>query len=182
MTNKELEICAKAQIPVRGTTYSGGCYIGVPVFCGRINWRIDGMTFHARNIVPWEEAEEDAAHSYAIRRLYTSAIWQGPSEEIQPPVSILFVIEELKAAFNAGMVKAGGISGEVAQPREGLKGEAALRYVAEKFEGKAKEGGKVRPFFTCEEREISRPNAYGGVDDVPVIDDPLGSGEENDDA
>ena len=74
MTNEELEICAKAQIPVRGTTYSGGCYIGVPVFCGRINWRINGMTFHAGDIVPWESDVGDAASEYANRRLYTSAI------------------------------------------------------------------------------------------------------------
>ena len=167
MTDELLKICAKAQIPVRGITYSGGCYIGVPVFCGRVNWRIDGMTFHARDIVPWIEEEEDAAHSYALRRLYTSAIWSGPSEEIQPPVSTHFVIEELKAAFNAGMVQAGGNSGE--DVAEGLKGEDALRYVEEKFPSKG-------------EREISRPNAYGGMDDVPVIDDPLGGGEENDDA
>ena len=166
MTNEMLKLCAKAQIPVRGTTYSGGCFIGVPVFCGRANWRIDGMTFHARDIVPWESDANDAASEYANRRLHTSAIWSGPSEEIQPPVSLHFVIEELKAAFNAGMVKAGGISGE---PKEGLKGEVALRYVEEKFPSKG-------------EREISRPNAYGGMDDVPVIDDPLGGGEENDDA
>ena len=77
----------------------------------------------------------------------------------------------MKAAFNAGMVSGEpkeGLKGE----KEGLKGEAALRYVEEKFPSKQRSG----------EREISRPNAYGGMDDVPVIDDPLGGEKEAEDA